>query len=125
MREALARLSAGTPGLQLFVLHGSRAGGDAHDGSDWDFAYEADIGCDPDDLLASLADLLKADRIDLVDLGRAGALVRQRVARDGVLIFERTPGRFVRFRLDAILTWCDLEPVLTPLHEQVLKTSPK
>ncbi len=125
VRQALARMSVETPGLQLLVLHGSRGRGDAHAGSDWDFAFEADATFDPDGLLASLADLLKADRIDLVDLGRAGALLRHRVARDGVLIFERTAGRFERFRLEAIQTWCDLAPVLEPLYEHVLETLPK
>ncbi|MGE0462852.1 MAG: nucleotidyltransferase domain-containing protein [Vicinamibacterales bacterium] len=57
------------------MLHGSRARGDAHAGSDWDFAYRGDAGFDPDALLARLADHLRADRIDLVDLDRAGALL--------------------------------------------------
>lgn len=118
-------MSDETPGLRLLVLHGSRGRGDEHAGSDWDFAYEADATFDPDGLLASLADPLKADRIDLADLGLAGALLRHRVARDGVLIFEQTPGRFERFRLDAIQTWCDMAPVLEPLYERVLETPPK
>jgi predicted nucleotidyltransferase len=124
-RRALAQTSVEAPGLRLLVLHGSRGRGEAHARSDWDFAYEADATFDPDGLLASLADLLKADRIDLVDLDRAGALLRHRVARDGVLIFEHTPGRFEGFRLDAIRTWCDLAPVLEPLYERVLETLPK
>jgi predicted nucleotidyltransferase len=125
VREALARVVAATSGTRFLVLHGSRGRGDAHAGSDWDFAYEADGPFDPDGLLAALADLLKADRIDLVDLGGAGALLRHRVARDGVVIFERTPGLFECFRLDAIQHWCDLAPVLEPLYEQVLEDIPR
>ena len=125
VREALTRTSAETRGLQLLVLHGSRGRNEAHARSDWDFAYEDDTTFDPDGLLASLADLLKADRIDLVDLARAGALLRHRVARDGVLVFERASGRFGEFRLDAIRTWCDLAPVLEPLYERVLETLPR
>lgn len=125
LHDALARVGAGASGLRLLVLHGSRGRGTAHAESDWDFAYEAGAGFDPDGLLASLADLLKADRIDLVDLGRAGALLRHRVARDGIVLFERTPGLFDRFRLDAIRTWCDLAPVLEPLYARVLETLPK
>ena len=68
-----------------------------------------------------LAERLHADRIDLEDLERTGALHRHRVARDGVVLFEREPGRFERFRLQAIQTWCDLAPVLTPLYEQALE----
>lgn len=119
-REALRSATADVPGLSLLVLHGSRARGDAHEGSDWDFAYRGDAGLDADDLLARLADHLKADRIDLVDLDRAGALVRFRVARDGVAIVERERGAFDRFRLAAVHAWCDLAPVLERAYARVL-----
>lgn len=116
----LGRIAAATPGLHLLVLYGSRARADAHARSDWDLAYQAGPALDVDALLAALADSLKADRIDLVDLDRAGALLRHRVARDGVVLFERDPGRFDRFWLDAVHTWCDLAPVLEPLYARVL-----
>jgi hypothetical protein len=50
------------------------------------------------------------------DLDRAGALLRYRVARDGAPIQERPAGRFDRFRIAAIDTWCDLAPVLEPAY---------
>jgi predicted nucleotidyltransferase len=125
LRQALARIGAESPGLRMLVLHGSRARGDEHTASDWDFGYEADATFDPDGLLAKLADALNADRIDLVDLGRAGALLRHRVARDGVALYERAPGLFGQYRLDAISTWCDLQPVLDPLYARVLETLPR
>jgi predicted nucleotidyltransferase len=125
LRADLSRIAVSVSGLNLLVLHGSRARGDAHRRSDWDFAYEGDASLDVDGLLAALADRLKVDRIDLVDLDRAGALLRHRVARDGVLVVERAPGLFVRFRLKAIATWCDLAPVLEPLYERVLEALPR
>lgn len=118
------RLGAGLPGLRLLVLHGSQARGTAHARSDWDFAYQADSDFAPDRLLAALADLLKVDRIDLVDLARAGALLRHRVAADGVVLFEQEPGVFRRFWLDAVHTWCDLAPVLEPLYRRTLASLP-
>ena len=121
---ALTRIAAAAPGLQMLLLHGSRARNDAHAHSDWDFAYEADAAFDPDALLAAFADALHADRIDLVDLDRAGALLRHRVARDRVVLFERTPGRFDRFWLNAVDTWCDLAPILEPLYARALETLP-
>ena len=121
---ALTRIAAAAPGLQMLLLHGSRARNEAHAHSDWDFAYEADSGFDPDALLAASADALHADRIDLVDLDRAGALLRHRVARDRVVLFERTPGRFDRFWLNAVDTWCDLAPILEPLYARALETLP-
>ena len=121
----VVRSLASSPGLKLLVLYGSRARGDARNDSDWDFAYEADPGFDADGLLARLAERLHADRIDLADLERTGALHRHRVARDGVVLIEREPGRFERFRLQAIQTWCDLAPVLTSLYEDALEVLPQ
>lgn len=123
--DALRALAAETPALRLLVLHGSRARGDAHDRSDWDFAYRAEAGFDADGLLARLVEHVNADRVDLVDLDRAGALLRYRVARDGALLFEREPGGFDGFRLEAIDTWCDLAPVLEPAYERVLGALPR
>lgn len=114
MYETLERVASATPGLQLLLLHGSRARNDAHAHSDWDFAYEAEAGFDPD--------ALHADRIDLVDLDTVAKKSAGAVARDGVLLFERTPGRFDRFWLNAVDTWCDIAPVLEPLYARVLET---
>lgn len=133
MRRALPRhadaglraIAAEAPGLRLLVLHGSRARGEAHAGSDWDFAYEAAAGFDPDRLLAALAAYLNADRVDLADLGRAGALLRYRAARDGVVVFEHEEGAFERFWLDAVDTWCDLAPILEPAYARVLDALPR
>jgi len=122
---SLGPIASSCAGLQLLVLHGSRARGDFHAQSDWDFAYQSNSTFDPDGLLAALADRLKVDRIDLADLERAGALLRYRVARDSVVLFERDPGRFQQFWLDAVDAWCDLAPVLEPLYAQVLETLPR
>jgi predicted nucleotidyltransferase len=124
-REVIAGLTEdvrNVTGLDLLVLHGSRARGDAHALSDWDFGYEAGADFDPDALLGVLAERLNAGRIDLVDLGRAGALLRYRAARDGLVIIERVPGRFQQFWLDSVDTWCDLAPVLEPLYAQILES---
>lgn len=119
---AIGSVSSVFPGLSLLTLHGSRARGGAHARSDWDLAFQAEASVDPDALLAWLAERLKADRVDLVDLDRANALLRYRVARDGVVLFERQAGLFQRFWLDAVDTWCDLAPVLEPLYAGVLET---
>ena len=100
--------AASTPGLRLLVLHGSRARGEAHDHSDWDFGYQGDATFDADGLLASLVEALDTDRIDLVDLDRASALLRYRTAAVGIVVLERTPRAFEQFTIDAVTTWCDL-----------------
>jgi predicted nucleotidyltransferase len=121
MGEALAAAVRRFPDLKLLVLHGSRARGTAHARSDWDFAYLGGEGLDQEGLTAALTDAAGTDDVDAVDLDHAGALLRQRVARDGLLIYEATRGTFDNFRLAAIHAWCDLEPVLSPLYERVLR----
>jgi len=118
----LTRLLAATPrpSLRLLVLFGSRVRGDATADADWDLAFVADDGFDPDALVADLALDLGADDIDLVDLSRAGGQVRYRVARDGRVLYEHVPGEFSRFWFDAVSFWSDVAPVLGRAYEGVL-----
>jgi hypothetical protein len=59
--------------------------------------------------------------VDVLDLSRARGLVRYRVARDGVLCFERTPGAFETFCYAAVLFWLDAQHVIRPAYEAVLR----
>lgn len=120
LREPAGRHS----GLRLLLLFGSRARGDASDGSDWDFGFLADPGLaafDPDRLLTDLAGALGTERIDLADLSRAGALVRFRAARDGIVISERDDTVHARFWNDAVGFWCDAGPVIQSGYEGILE----
>lgn len=121
----MATRVAGLPGLRLLVLHGSRAKGQAHARSDWDFAYLSDPDFDVDGLLMVLVEEVGADEVDLADLGRVGALLRQRVASDGVLVYERRSGEFQRFQIEASRVWCDLAPVLDLVYRGVLEALPR
>jgi predicted nucleotidyltransferase len=118
--EACRAIATGREGLELLVLFGSRARGEARQGSDWDFGYLADERFDLLDLLPPLVTALGTDRIDLVDLTRAGALLRFRAARDGRPVFEARPGRFQEFQLEAADFWCDVEPVLRRAYDALL-----
>lgn len=108
-------------GLHLLVLFGSRARAEARPSSDWDFGYLGDGRFDPMDFLPALVDAVGNDRIDLVNLGRAGALLRFRAARDGIELFELQPSSFESFQLEAISFWCDAEPVLRRAYERSLR----
>lgn len=72
-------------------------------GSDWDFGYLSAAGDPHDDLLLRLAFTLGTDDIDLVELSRTGALLPFRAACDGIALFEREPGAFARFQLEALM----------------------
>jgi predicted nucleotidyltransferase len=119
--ERLTAAVRAVPELKLLVLHGSRARGTSHEQSDWDFAYLGEDALDPDALLATLSEAIGTDAVDLADLAEASALLRFRVARDGIVVHQVTPGTFDAFQMNAIHTWCDMEPVLTPLYDKILE----
>jgi predicted nucleotidyltransferase len=122
--DELAISLRGDPALrdvQLLVLHGSRARGEAGPRSDWDLGYLADPCADLGALAVAITSTLRSDRVDLVDLATASALLRYRTARDGILLLEREPNTFLRFRLEATRFWCDVEPVVRAAHDDVLR----
>jgi predicted nucleotidyltransferase len=108
------------PGLLLLVLFGSRARGDAQAESDWDLGYLAEAGFDPDALLLDLVTRLGTDRVDLVDLRRAGGQLRFRAAAEGQVLYEDAPARFEKFWLEAVHFWCDAGPLIRDGYAQTL-----
>jgi predicted nucleotidyltransferase len=118
--ERLTAVGARHPKLRLLLLFGSRARGDARPDSDWDLGYLAEAAMDPDALLLDLVDALGTDRVDLVDLTRAGAQIAFRAAADGRVLYEAAPGLRDQFWLDAVDFWCDVEPILRSGYAGVL-----
>lgn len=104
----------------MLVLHGSHARGEAGPRSDWDLGYLADQDTDLGVLAVTITSALRSDRVDLVDLAMASALLRYRTARDGVALVEREADTFLRFRLEATRFWCDVEPVMRAAYDDVL-----
>jgi len=107
-------------GVQVLVLHGSRARGDGGADSDWDFGVLTDGTTDLAALATALTRLLGTDAVDLVDLRRASALLRYRTARDGVVLAEQREGAFREFQLEAVQFWCDAGPVIRAAQDDVL-----
>lgn len=117
--EAVERAACEQPGLRLLVLVGSRARGEGHAGSDWDFAYLAERSFDPAELRRRLSLALGSDQIDLVDLAPASALFRHRAAVDARLVIGGAEA-FDAFRIAAATVYLDMEPVLTRAYRDVL-----
>jgi len=118
--DAVARLrdvARDQPGLDALILYGSRARGDATPLSDWDLGYLGGDGLDASGLLAAIVEALGDDRVDLVDLDRAGGQLRYRAACDARPVFERMPGRVERFCLQAIAYWLDMAPIIRAEYE--------
>ena len=118
--DEISRLAGRATGLRLLALFGSRARGDAAEGADWDFGYLADERFDPEGFRASTTEILGTERVDLVDLSRASALLRYRAARDGAPVYEATPKRFEDFQVEASLFWCDVEWVVRRAYDEIL-----
>jgi predicted nucleotidyltransferase len=118
--ERIRDLASRSPGLELLILFGSRARGDVHVRSDWDFGYLATRRADLPALMSTLVETTGSDRVDLVDLRRASGVLRFRAARDGQVIYESQAGLGTRFRLEAAHFWCEMAPILQPALEEVL-----
>src|ERR1700756_3804552 len=95
--EQLSGIAKRHQGLRLLVLFGSRARGEATSRSDWDLGYLGEAPLDREGLLADVVAAAGTEGIDLVDLDRAGGLVRFRAARDAMVLFEASEGTFARF----------------------------
>jgi predicted nucleotidyltransferase len=108
----LARVFASRDDVRLAVLFGSAATGRVHAASDVDVAI-LPLG-DPALAweLALQAELEAACRntVDLVRLDRASPVVRWEAARDGRMLYERTPGAFRLFRAESAIEHDELAP---------------
>lgn len=58
--------------------------------------------------------------VDVSDLGTAGGLLRYRVARDGVVLFDRTGHAYESFAIAALRFWFDASSTLNRAYDQVL-----
>ena len=119
--KAVAAAAGATVGLDLLILYGSRARGDAGLLADWDFGYLADEATDVPGLMAALVEVLGGDHVDLVDLDRATGLLRFKSSCDGVLMHEAESGLFDRYRLDAARFWCENASVFEQGYEETLE----
>jgi predicted nucleotidyltransferase len=109
IQQRLADLSRVMPDLRLLVLFGSLARGRARSESDIDGAVQCDGPADLDALYLAMAPRFGTDRLDLIDIRRAGPILAMAVARTGRPLFEREPGAFREFQSLASRRYCDTE----------------
>jgi len=119
IRERLQPLY-GDEGLRFVLLFGSSlAEGASHRQSDIDLAFSFDR---PADLLAltnNVIRLLRTDNVDVVDLKRASPLLKFSAAKNGNLLYERSPGLFAAFYSLAFRMYVDTKKLRDAQTEAV------
>lgn len=96
IKERLAPMF-GDKGLKIVLVFGSVVTGKTHKRSDIDIAFFFENRVDILDLTNRVIRLMRTDNIDVVDLCRASPLLRFAAARNGKVIYERSPGLFSEF----------------------------
>ncbi|BAZ11481.1 hypothetical protein NIES4071_33070 [Calothrix sp. NIES-4071] len=119
LRELSLRLPENIPYVKMLVLFGSRARGDIHANSDWDFAVICDENQRLDyvkdnpflwfELPAKVGEILQinSDIIDVVELDHCSPLMGYHVARDAKVLYESKPESFLRFQCKAWKIYAD------------------
>lgn len=121
--QAIARqLPEKIPALKMLVLFGSRARGNFHAESDWDFAALYDEVLETGQIKSNLDNYLElsflirqelgiaANKIDVVELSPGcSPLLAYHIARDAKLIYEKEAGELTSFKITAWKVYADTE----------------
>lgn len=131
LQEIASQLPEQIPYLKMLVLFGSRARGDTHAKSDWDFAalydeklreeYCQDRGFSWFEVPGILGEVfgINSDEIDVVELHRCSSLIAHFVARDGILLYERESAQFEAFKQQCFMTDAELEVLRQNLRQKI------
>ena len=118
LRKSLAVYAAAEPTLRLLVFLGSSSRGDAGGTADIELGYLADPEFDAQTFRELAASVLDLPKVAIANL-RVAATTAFRAAREGALVYERTPNSFVEFRERATHNWCELSPVLSAAYDRI------
>ena len=108
LKQLVLNLVQEIPFLKLLILFGSRATGQNHEDSDYDFA----LICDPEiyqdwkkkgkswfSLYSTFENIFKLpnEAVDIVDLNRCSEILAHVIASDGKLLYEKRSGEYDEF----------------------------
>jgi predicted nucleotidyltransferase len=115
LRDALN----GEPAVDMAILFGSYARGQARPGSDVDIGLRWTPGVTHATKNAVLDRIERCARAtaDAIDVDGAPPLLRMEIARSGKLLAARSPDAWPRFRARAMLDWWDFAPYARLMHE--------
>ena len=120
--EALRETLTAQPAVKLAVLFGSTARGRQGPRSDVDLALrlEPATAASRREAIEAAWRAVRRD-IDAVDLDAAPPLLRFQIARDGVVLVEREPRLWSRFKERAMTDWWDWAPTARKIHDAYIR----
>jgi len=119
MQAVASEIATHLPDIKMLVLFGSRATGNVHPGSDWDFAvlYDRELlrarmknywyWLEIDRLLTQMLPSIPMAKIDVAELNHCSPLLGYQVASEGKLLYEKHPGEFIKFQCLAAKIYAD------------------
>jgi predicted nucleotidyltransferase len=119
--ETLTGALGSVAGIELAVLFGSEARGRAGPGSDIDLAIAWASGTEPQPDLQVTLERITRRNVSITVLNGAPPLLRFEVARDGIVLVEREPRAWARFRAQAMIDWWDWAPTVRIMHRTMAR----
>jgi predicted nucleotidyltransferase len=123
--QSSAQLPEIIPSLKMLILFGSRAKGETHSNSDWDFAFLCDSETENvffhAEIYAILADLFRIndDKIDAINLAKCPPLMAHAIAQDGKVLYERDLGLFSAFQQQSLMSEEQLKEIKKSLRAKL------
>lgn len=123
LKEVSQQIPEKIPYLKILVLFGSRATGNIHQNSDWDFAvlYDEELrkthtqnnGFSLFELPVLIGELfqINADNIDVIELNNCSNLIAHFIARDGEVLYEDESNQFKDFRQRVLLDNSEIKQI--------------
>ncbi|MPZ16925.1 MAG: hypothetical protein GEV06_03250 [Luteitalea sp.] len=115
--DTLKRVLGAMSGVRLAVLFGSAARRTAGLASDLDVGILLDRKTEPTSLLAVTLERAVGRPVDVIWLDAAPPLLRFEIARDGVVLVERSSHTWADFRAHAMIDWWDWAPTARMMHK--------
>lgn len=101
--------------LLLLMVFGSQAAGKTHPKSDVDFGFLAQkrMGLlEIAKMQLEFSKKLKIPNLEMVDLKLATPLLLKNIARDAILLYQKEPGLFERFKIYGIKLFLEAQALL-------------
>lgn len=101
--------------LLLLMVFGSQAAGKTHPKSDVDFGFLAQkrMGLlEIAKMQLEFSKKLKIPNLEMVDLKLATPLLLKNIARDAILLYQKEPGLFERFKIYGIKLFMEAQALL-------------